>query len=59
MQEFINITISNGGNIYTNEKANDWLSFSGLQLPKEVTKNSLVSTKNCNTNIKRGQIHHQ
>ena len=39
-----------------NKKTNDWLSFSGLQLPKEVVKNSLVSTKNSNTNIKCGQI---
>ncbi len=59
MQDFINTTISKGGNIYTNEKTNAWLSFSGLQLPKEVTKNSLVSNKNSNTNIKPSQIHQQ
>ena len=54
-QNFINHTVEDNKNIYTNEKTEQWLIRNGLQLPTRFTNNS-VSTNNNSTNQTQSQI---
>ena len=54
-QNYINRTIEEGKNIYTNEKTEQWLPRRGLQLPTRFTTDS-VSYNNNSTNTVQSQI---
>lgn len=54
-QDYINRTIEDGKNIYTNEKTEQWLPRRGLQLPTRFTTDS-VSYNNNSTNSSQSQI---
>lgn len=54
-QNYINRTIEDGKNIYTNEKTEQWLPRRGLQLPTRFTTDS-VSYNNNSTNTVQSQI---
>ena len=54
-QDYINRTIEDGKNIYTNEKTEQWLPRRGLQLPTRFTTDS-VSYNNNSTNTVQSQI---
>ena len=54
-QNYINRTIADGKNIYTNEKTEQWLIRRGLQLPTRFTTDSVLYNNN-STNSSQSQI---
>ena len=42
IQGFINETVKKGGKIYKNKRTDDWLTFSGLQLPEDINSKSSI-----------------